>query len=100
MSSAIEGISGARHIYKLRLPLPFRLNHVHCYLVEGNDGWSVIDAGINMEPSREQWAGALRALNLKWRDVRSIYVTHHHLDHYGAAGWLQEQTGAPVFMLA
>src|SRR5690606_26121211 len=40
----------------------------------------------------------LRRLGLAWTDIERIVVTHYHPDHYGAAGWLQQQTGAPVLM--
>ena len=43
----------APNIYALRLPLPFALNHVNCYLLadeeDGRGGWTIIDAGLNRE---------------------------------------------------
>lgn len=32
------------------------------------------------------------------RDIKGIYLTHWHSDHAGAAGWLQQLSGAPVFI--
>ena len=29
----------AEDIYQVRLPLPFALNHVNCYLLRGDNGW-------------------------------------------------------------
>ena len=34
-------------LYQLTIPLPFRLNHVHVYLVEADDGFLLIDTGVN-----------------------------------------------------
>ncbi|MDA8335792.1 MAG: MBL fold metallo-hydrolase [Peptococcaceae bacterium] len=85
-------------IFKVRLPLPFRLNHVNCYALKGRDGWTVIDAGLNYEPTRLAWERFMREHGFIPQDITGIYVTHHHPDHYGAAGWLQELSGAPVYM--
>ncbi len=83
-------------IYQLRLPLPFALNHVHCYLLAGSDGWTIIDAGLNIPPARQDWQDAFATLHIAPGDVQQIVLTHAHPDHYGLAGWLQEWSGAPV----
>src|SRR5690348_13768490 len=87
-------------IYQLRLPLPFALNSMNCYLLRDGDGWTVIDAGLNYPSSRETWQQALAALQVPWRGIQRIILTHTHPDHYGAAGWLAEQSGAPVYASA
>jgi len=89
----------SRHdICKARLPLPFRLDHVNCYAVRGADGWSIVDTGLNYEPSRQAWGRFMREHGFTPQDITGIYITHHHPDHYGSAGWLQELSGAPVYM--
>ncbi|MCP5094968.1 MAG: MBL fold metallo-hydrolase [Chloroflexi bacterium] len=90
-------------IYQLRLPLPFALNHVQCYLLRGDDGWTVLDTGLNTTAGRTGWQEAFAALQIAPGDVKQIIITHCHPDHYGLAGWLQEQCRAaegvpPVFM--
>ena len=37
-------------IYWLRLPLPMALNHANVYCLEDDDGWTIIDTGINTQP--------------------------------------------------
>lgn len=88
----------AERIYSVRLPLPFALNHVNCYLLRDDDGWTIVDAGLNRPEIRELWQDAWRALAIAPRDIRRIILTHMHPDHFGLAGWLQVQTGATVFM--
>lgn len=90
----------AENVYRVTVPLPFALTEVNCYLVRGKDGWAVLDAGLNYPPGRSAWESAFRALDLKPAEISTIYITHFHPDHYGAAGWLQEQCGAPVYMSA
>lgn len=87
-------------IHKVKLPLPFKLDHVNCYAVEGRRGWSIVDTGLNYEPSRRAWLDFMDGRGIKPGDITAIYVTHYHPDHYGAAGWLQQITGAPVYMSA
>ena len=78
-------------IYQLRLPLPYALNHVNLYLLRGAAGWTVIDTGLNTAESRAGWQMAMEMLALNATTVQQIILTHVHPDHYGLAGWLQQQ---------
>lgn len=87
-------------IWQIKLPVPFPLGFVAVYLVEGDDGWTLIDAGYDYLPAREAWkAGAATAGCDLSRDVGRVVVTHFHPDHLGAARWLEEVSGAPVLMM-
>lgn len=88
----------AKNIFIIKLPLPFKPAHVNCYLIKGKNGWIVIDAGLNYPDSLKAWEKALTELSIKYSDIEGIYITHYHPDHYGASGWLQELTGAPVYL--
>jgi glyoxylase-like metal-dependent hydrolase (beta-lactamase superfamily II) len=90
----------ANGVWQLKLPVPFPLRYVSVYLVRGDDGWTLIDAGYDYPPARAAWeAGAADAGCDLARDVDRIVVTHFHPDHIGAARWLGEKTGAPVCMM-
>src|SRR5215210_1799218 len=87
-------------VWQLKLPVPFPLRFVSVYLVDGDDGWTLVDAGYDCPPARAAWeAGAAAAGCDLARDVVRIIVTHFHPDHIGAARWLQERTGAQVCMM-
>lgn len=87
-------------VWQLKLPVPFPLRFVSVYLVEGDGGWTMVDAGYDFPPGRAAWeAGAAVAGCDLGRDVARIVVTHFHPDHIGAARWLQERTGARVCMM-
>ncbi|MGM0898975.1 MAG: MBL fold metallo-hydrolase [Bacillota bacterium] len=77
----------------IRHPLPFRLNHVNCFLAEGEDGWTIIDTGLNNDVTRELWEREIGDKN-----VTQILLTHYHPDHFGYAGSLQQKTGAQLSM--
>jgi glyoxylase-like metal-dependent hydrolase (beta-lactamase superfamily II) len=87
-----------KDIYQVRLPLPFALDHVCCYLLRGDDGWTILDAGLNLPQIRTVWETTFATLNIAPGDIHQIIITHVHPDHYGLAGWLQEWCGAPVRM--
>ena len=57
----------------LRLPLPFRLNHVNIYLIEDGAGFALLDTGIDNQPTREIWEALLAGL-LKGRPLTRIPV--------------------------
>lgn len=80
----------AADIYQVRLPLPFALNHVNCYLLRGDAGWTILDSGLNLPQGRAVWQAAFNALHITPQDIRQIVLTHFHPDHYGMAGWLQQ----------
>ena len=38
-------------VYQLKLPVPFPLRFVSVYLVEGEDGWTLVDTGYDYPPT-------------------------------------------------
>lgn len=93
----------APDIYQVRIPLPFALNIVNCYLLRDGNGWTVVDTGLNTEAARHTWETVFEALRMQPGDIQQIVLTHTHPDHFGMAGWLQERakaqgTHAPVRM--
>ncbi|MGR3465720.1 MBL fold metallo-hydrolase [Limimaricola sp.] len=81
----------------MQLPLPWALNHVNVYALDGGDGWTVIDTGLDTTKIREVWERLL-AGPLGGRPLHRVVVTHHHPDHVGLAGWLCARTGAGLVM--
>jgi glyoxylase-like metal-dependent hydrolase (beta-lactamase superfamily II) len=43
----------AEGLLLLRLPLPFALNHVNVYLLEEDDGWTIVDCGLDTPATRQ-----------------------------------------------
>ena len=86
----------AEGIFQVQLPLPFPLRIVNSYVLRDGDGWTIIDTGINYLAGRAAWQAALVKLEIAPKMIQRIILTHAHPDHYGMAGWLAEQSGAPV----
>lgn len=86
------------NIYQIRLPLPFALNHVNCYLARDDDGWSMLDSGLNWPEAHHAWQAAFAELQIDVTQIRRIILTHMHPDHFGMAGYFQRITGAPVYL--
>lgn len=83
-------------IYQVTIPLPFRLNHIHSYLLRAASGWAVVDFGLNWPDAHTAWQTAFSTLEIHPTDITRLYLTHMHPDHFGMAGWFQEQTGCAV----
>jgi glyoxylase-like metal-dependent hydrolase (beta-lactamase superfamily II) len=81
----------------VRLELPFRLNHVNIYLLEGHDGWTMIDAGFGDEATAAAWEGLFTG-PLASIKVTRLIVTHAHPDHVGMAGWMVRRFGCTLWM--
>ena len=81
----------------LRLPLPYRLDHVNIYLIEDGDGWAALDTGLGDDRCRALWDKALAGPLADGRLTRLI-VTHYHPDHVGLAGWLAERFDLKLLM--
>ena len=61
------------------------------HLIESDGGLVLVDAGL---PGLEHFI-LRRMASLGRDDLRLIFVTHAHMDHYGGAAALRRLTGAP-----
>ena len=78
----------AEGILWARIPLPIKPDHVNIYILEDDDGWTIVDTGMETSDGQAVWETLLSG-PLKGRRVARVIVTHHHLDHVGRAGWFQ-----------
>jgi glyoxylase-like metal-dependent hydrolase (beta-lactamase superfamily II) len=76
----------------LRMPLPFALDHINLSVLENNDGWMLVDTGINTTETSRLWEQVF-AGPLKSKPVTRLLCTHFHPDHIGLAGWLADRHG-------
>ena len=86
----IELLDGIRRV-TFRLPLG--IDHVHCYLLRCDSGWTLVDTGLGLPSIAERWKVVLAELD---GPVYRVVITHLHPDHIGAAADVAALTGAPV----
>jgi glyoxylase-like metal-dependent hydrolase (beta-lactamase superfamily II) len=91
-----EAIEVAEGVLWVRLPLPFRLDHVNVYLIEDGPGFALLDTGIDDAPTRALWDRLLAGL-LKEKPLTRIISSHCHPDHIGLAGWLTRRLGLELY---
>ena len=95
LPEAREVVSG---IWKITMPIPFPLRTVNVYALVGQNGWVLVDAGMGTPDARKAFAAGLERAGLDIANLRAIVLTHHHPDHIGLSGELQEQSRARVYM--
>ena len=76
-------------VRRIQVPLPIpALRIVNAYLVEGADGWSLVDSGLHTQEAERALLEGLAEAGVAMRDVRRAFITHLHPDHMGMAGML------------
>ncbi|WP_438347149.1 MBL fold metallo-hydrolase [Paenibacillus sp. FA6] len=78
--------------------MSYPLRWVNSYVLPSSTGVAIIDPGPRSSITEEEWGNALEHLGYTLKDVNKIFVTHHHPDHFGLAGWFQSQGGCKVYM--
>ncbi|MBF2755043.1 MAG: MBL fold metallo-hydrolase [Gammaproteobacteria bacterium AqS3] len=84
-------------VYWLRMPLPFALNHINLYLLEGKTGWTAVDTGVYTAETRSLWE-KIFAQRFDSAPLERVVVTHMHPDHIGLAGWMTRLWGVELWM--
>lgn len=87
-------------VFSVDIPMPFRPNQVNCFIGEGENGWVVIDTGLDRNETFAVWQRALDELNLTFKDIQTVFLTHRHPDHIGFAGRMQQLSGAVMYLSA
>jgi glyoxylase-like metal-dependent hydrolase (beta-lactamase superfamily II) len=87
-----------KNFYRITLPMPYRLKHVHAYLLAHDGDLALFDTGLNMPGAYETLEKDLASLDFSVNDIRRIYLTHVHTDHCSMAGLIQKKTGAKIYL--
>jgi 2,4-dienoyl-CoA reductase (NADPH2) len=72
---------------------PYMVGPVHCYTLDLGDELILFDTGPPTEAGRD----FLRA-HLDLSRLSQIIVTHCHIDHYGQAVWLAQNSNAQIYL--
>ncbi|MEK5061556.1 MULTISPECIES: MBL fold metallo-hydrolase [unclassified Paenibacillus] len=86
-------------IIQVKITMSFPLRWVNSYILRGDDGVTIIDPGPRSPVTEAEWDKVWSELAIHPKhDIKQIVLTHHHPDHYGLSGWMQEQSEASVWM--
>ena len=80
-------------VHAITLPTPWETDSVQVYLVD-SDPLTLVDCGLDDEPSWQALSAALESLGYGVEDLRRLVLTHHHRDHFGLAERLRESCDA------
>jgi glyoxylase-like metal-dependent hydrolase (beta-lactamase superfamily II) len=84
-------------IHRIPLPLPMDgLKAINVYVIETDDGLTLIDGGWSIEAARDLLEKCLRDVGYGFADIRRFLVTHVHRDHFTLATVLGHEYGADV----
>ena len=81
----------AHGIYQIKVPIPDNpLEHLNCYLIEGAEGWFMVDTGWYTPDAFSSLKTGLNSLGIALTDINTMVVTHVHPDHFGLAGKIKQ----------
>ncbi|MFT3913468.1 MAG: MBL fold metallo-hydrolase [Anaeromyxobacteraceae bacterium] len=89
-------------VHRVAVPVPFPQagGPVNLYLVEeAGGGVMLFDAGLGSDEGKAAIEEGFRRLGRRFDEVTRIVVSHGHVDHFGAARFIQERHGGelPVY---
>ncbi|HSN16129.1 MAG TPA: MBL fold metallo-hydrolase, partial [Anaeromyxobacteraceae bacterium] len=89
-------------VFRIAIPVPFAAagGPVNAYLVEeAGGGVMLFDSGLGSAEAQAALERGFRDLGRRFDEVTRIVVSHGHVDHFGAARFVQERHGGdvPVF---
>jgi glyoxylase-like metal-dependent hydrolase (beta-lactamase superfamily II) len=84
--------------YMITLPMPFRLQHVHVFLLCHGDKVALFDTGLDTPENLLTLETAMQRIGKKVQDIVQVFITHSHIDHCGMAGRIKEISGAEIHM--
>lgn len=88
-------IAEAAGIRRLRIPTPFAVGRVNCYLLEDRP-LTLVDTGPNSGKSLDELQRQLAEAGYAVEDLELIVISHQHLDHLGLVEILASRSGAEV----
>ena len=83
-------------VFWFPMPLPMMgPEYVNCYILDDGQEIALVDTGANIGDCKNIWENILHK-NFPEKKISKVYVTHHHPDHIGLAGWLCEKYNTEI----
>jgi len=84
-------------IHQFKIPIANNpLGHTNIYLLQGDGGYLMIDAGIQSDDAARALRQQLAEAAVDLSRISTLIITHGHGDHIGLAGYVREITGARI----
>jgi glyoxylase-like metal-dependent hydrolase (beta-lactamase superfamily II) len=84
-------------VRRLDLSTEWTPDHVAAYLLEGDEGLVLVDAGVPGEEGEAELRAEFREAGHAFSDVDDLLVTHPHVDHDGHVRAVVEESDATVY---
>ncbi|MFL5899590.1 MAG: MBL fold metallo-hydrolase [Solirubrobacterales bacterium] len=85
-------------IHCLRIPTPFAVGRVNCYLIE-DEPLTLVDTGPNSGKALDELESQLAERGHSIDELELLVITHQHIDHLGLAEIVVQRSGAEVAAL-
>ncbi len=85
-------------IHCLRIPTPFAVGRVNCYLIE-DEPLTLVDTGPNSGKALDELQSLLAERDHAIEDIELLVITHQHIDHLGLAEIVVQRSGAQLAAL-
>ena len=82
-------------IHRLRIPTPFAVGRVNCYLIE-DAPLTLVDTGPNSGKALDELERQLAQHRRRIEDLELVIITHQHIDHLGLIEIVTKRSGAQV----
>jgi glyoxylase-like metal-dependent hydrolase (beta-lactamase superfamily II) len=82
-------------IHRLRIPTPFMVGRVNCYLIE-DEPLTLVDTGPNSGKALDELEHQLADHGHSIEDLELVILTHQHIDHLGLVEIIAARSGADV----
>ncbi len=91
-----QNIHALKHHFQIPVSPELKVDRfVYSYIVFGQAGVYLVDSGV--AASAPAIADAIAQNGRSMADVRSLFLTHSHPDHIGAARLIQEKSGCKIY---
>lgn len=87
------------NIFQMKIPIPDNpLGNINAYLIKTPEGSMLVDTGWNTQEAFDTLIGGMLSNGVNLSDLRYIFITHIHPDHYGLVGKLDKLTDAKLII--
>ncbi|MCU4753084.1 MBL fold metallo-hydrolase [Halobacteria archaeon AArc-curdl1] len=82
-------------VERIAIRTPFQIGRVNCYAIT-RGGLTLIDPGPLTDDAYTELTDGLEALGYTTEDVDRVLITHPHIDHFGLADRVRNESGATI----